>query len=121
MAAVMRLRGACLDHLRARISEELAPPADWRRDSSLPCRCQNCANLARFLADPERESWTFRAVEADRAHLENSIRQARSDVDTFTDRHGRPYSLICTKNQASYQRRTKQRAQDLKDVSLLGS
>ena len=37
----------------------------------------------------------------------------------MTDRRGRPYSLVCTKNQASYERRAKQRRQDLKDLALL--
>jgi hypothetical protein len=36
-----------------------------------------------------------------------------------TDRRGRPYSLVCTKNQASYDRRAKQRENDLADINLL--
>jgi hypothetical protein len=43
-----------------------------------------------------------------------------ADVDTMTDRHGRPYSLVCTKNQASYERRARQRTQDLADIARLG-
>ncbi len=30
-----------------------------------------------------------------------------------TDKRGRPYTLVCTKNQASYARRVRQRTQDL--------
>ncbi len=37
----------------------------------------------------------------------------------MTDRRGRPYSLVCTKNQASYDRGAKQRRQDLADLALL--
>jgi hypothetical protein len=99
----------------------LSPPADWQRASTLPCRCQHCAELARFLADPERKTWVLKAAEAARSHVEESIRRARSDLDTTTDRRGRPYSLVCTKNQASYDRRAKQRRQDLKDLELLTS
>lgn len=117
--ALEPLRTACLAHLRTRIAEPLAPPADWRRDSALPCRCPLCTDLARFLSDSERKTWTLKAAEPNRSHVEQTIKQARCDVDTTTDRRGRPYSLICTKNQASYERRAKQRAQDLKDVARL--
>jgi hypothetical protein len=41
-------------------------------------------------------------------------------VDLTTDRRGRPYTLVCTKNQASYDRRAKQRSKDLEDVIHLG-
>jgi hypothetical protein len=121
LAAIERLRAACVAHLRARIAEPLAPPTDWRRASALPCHCQYCTELAHFLADPERQTWTLKAAEADRRHIEDSIRRAGSDLDTMTDRRGRPYSLVCTKNQASYERRAKQRRQDLKDLALLTS
>jgi hypothetical protein len=40
-------------------------------------------------------------------------------VDCSTDKRGRPYSLVCTKNQASYDRRVGQRKQDLEDLALL--
>ena len=117
--AIGQLQAACVAHLRARIAEPLSPPADWQRASTLPCHCQHCAELARFLADPERQTWVLKAVEAARSHVEESIRRAGSDLDTTTDRRGRPYSLVCTKNQASYDRRAKQRSQDLKDLALL--
>jgi hypothetical protein len=117
--ALERLRTACLAHVRARLAEPLAPPTDWRRDSALPCRCRLCTMLARFLANPEHAAWTLKAAEADRSHVEQTIKQARCDVGMHTDRRGRPYSLICTKNQASYERRAKQRTQDLKDVAKL--
>ena len=120
VASIGRLREACATHLRARIAEPLAPPADWRRDATLPCGCPRCTDLARFLADPARETWVFKAAEADRRHVEGTIQAAKSDVRTATDRRGRPYSLVCTKTQASYDRRASQRAQDLRDMSILG-
>jgi hypothetical protein len=118
-SSVERLRVACVAHLRLRAAEPLAPPADWRRVATLPCRCRNCTDLARFLADPERQTWILKAAEADRSHVEDSIRRAQADLDLTTDRRGRPYSLVCTKNQESYERRARQRRQDLKDLALL--
>jgi predicted 2-oxoglutarate/Fe(II)-dependent dioxygenase YbiX len=120
VTSIGTLREACATHLRARIAEPLAPPADWRRDATLPCGCPRCTDLARFLADPARETWVFKAAEADRRHVEGTIQAAKSDVRPTTDRRGRPYSLVCTKTQASYDRRASQRAQDLRDMSILG-
>jgi 2-oxoglutarate-Fe(II)-dependent oxygenase superfamily protein len=116
---VQRLRIACLGHLRARVAEPLEAPRDWRRASNLACRCSHCGELNSFLADPERKTWTLKAAEAARGHVEGTIRKARCDLDVVTDRHGRPYSLICSKNQASYDRRVKQRSQDLENLKLL--
>jgi hypothetical protein len=114
-----RLHAACLAHLRARIAEPLAPPPDWRRPSAVGCRCVHCTELSRYLADPARETWIFKAVESDRGHVEGTIHTARCDVDMATDRRGRPYSLICIKNQASYERRAKQRAEDTENLAVL--
>jgi hypothetical protein len=52
--------------------------------------------------------------------VEQTIQRAHCDVDLTTDRRGRPYTLVCTKNQASYDRRAKQRRKDLEDVIHLG-
>jgi hypothetical protein len=76
--------------------------------------------LSKFLADPRQPTWVLRAVEHDRGHVEETIRTSNVDVDIKTDRKGRPYSLVCTKNQASYERRAAQRKQDLQDLAQLG-
>jgi hypothetical protein len=114
------LRAACLAHLRARIAEPLAPPADWRRAGAVSCNCQHCKDLSAYLADPAQKVWIFRAAEQHRSHVEGTIRSSHVDLDTATDRRGRPYSLVCTKNQASYERRAKQRTRDLDDLARLG-
>lgn len=117
--ALERLRAACLDHLRARAAEPLEPPADWRRASALGCKCGDCADLSRFLDDPTRKEFVLRAAEAARSHLEQTIRSAKADVDAKTLRQGRPYSLVCTKNRASYERRVVQRGEDLRNISII--
>jgi hypothetical protein len=40
-------------------------------------------------------------------------------VDLTTEKRGSPHTLIATKNQASYERRVKQRRQDLDHVATL--
>jgi hypothetical protein len=117
--AVQRLRVACLQHLKARIAEPLEAPHDWRRANALSCHCRRCNELAVFLADPGAKTWIFRAAEFDRSHVEATIERARCDLDTRTDRRGRPYSLVCTKTQASYERRLKQRNEDLANCKWL--
>jgi hypothetical protein len=118
--AIEPLRAACLAHLRARIAEPLAPPADWRRASAVTCQCGHCKQLSAYLADSTQKVWNFRAAEQHRSHVAATIRGSHVDLDTATDRRGRPYSLVCTKNQASYERRVKQRTQDLADLNRLG-
>ena len=117
--ACLRLRAAALDHLRARCSLDLAPPADWRREACLSCRCEHCLALGRFLQSADQEVWRFKAREADRRHVEDSLRQGRCDVDCSTERKGSPHVLVCTKNQASYERRVAQRRADLDDLTRL--
>jgi predicted 2-oxoglutarate/Fe(II)-dependent dioxygenase YbiX len=118
---VVRLRAACLAHLRARIALPLAPPPDWRRSSIVGCRCQDCSDLSRFLADPKQQTWTLRAAAPARSHVESTILNAKCDLDKKTEQRGRPYSLICTKNQASYKLKVKQRKQDLRDEASLAT
>ena len=113
------LHSACVAHLKQRIAEPLEAPRDWTRPSQLGCKCQHCAELSRFLADPSREDWTLRAAQQIRSHVEDEVRAARADIDCQTLRRGSPHSLICRKNQASYRRRVAQRKQDLADMAVL--
>jgi hypothetical protein len=118
-AAVQRLRDACVAHLDARIALPLEPPRDWRRDSTLGCHCKDCQALAVYLGDAAQKVWIFAAVEARRRHVESTIRNAVCDVGMMTERRGSPHRLICTKNQASYDRRRVQRANDLAERERL--
>lgn len=119
-AAFRRLRAICLEHLHGRIAQTLQPPSDWTRAGMLDCQCHRCNALSQFLKSANQQTWTFKANEFDRSHVAESIKRDGCDVDCVTDRHGRPYSLVCTKNQASYDRRAVQRKQDLEDLARLG-
>ena len=118
-ATVQRLRAACLEHLRARIAEPLEPPHDWARASALACQCADCRQLSRFLADPDQPKWVFKVPEARRKHVQESSQRNGCDLDFRTERVSRPYSLTGTKNQASYDRRAKQRREDLDNLARL--
>ncbi|MBA4176673.1 MAG: hypothetical protein C0505_08940 [Leptothrix sp. (in: Bacteria)] len=119
--ASQRLRAAALAHLQARVSLDLAPPADWRREARVTCRCEHCQSLGRFLRSEDQEVWRFKARETDRCHVEDSIRQGHLDVDCTTERKGSPHVLVCSKNQTSYERRVAQRRADLDDLRRFGA
>jgi hypothetical protein len=111
--AVQRLRDTCLAHLDARIALPLAAPVDWQRNDSVSCTCRDCHALAAYLRNASQQVWTFPAAEPRRRHVESTIQTSRCDVNTATQRRGSPHQLICTKNQASYERRRKQRIHDI--------
>src|SRR5271156_2668537 len=118
-SAAKSLRAACLAHLGARIALTLEPPADWRRASAVGCKCGHCAELSAFLADPARGVWRLRAGQASRSHVEQTIKSARADVSTKTEKQGSPHILLCTKTQASYERAVGQRSTDVADAAAL--
>lgn len=117
--ALDALQAAAITHLERRIAETLEAPQDWTRPSRIGCQCPHCRDLSNFLANGTHESWSLRAAQQVRTHVEDEIRRARADVDTETLRRGSPHSLICRKNQASYERRVVQRNQDLADLAAL--
>ncbi len=118
--AAARLREAALDHLRSRIALPLEAPRDWTRDNPLKCACDDCRALGAFLVSPDQQQWRLKAAQDRRSHVEQNVRSAVCDLDLTTERRGSPHVLVATKNQASYQRRAKQRRQDLEHVSALG-
>jgi len=118
-AAMTGLLAACLAHLETRAAEPLEAPQNWSRASDIRCSCEHCAALRRFLASPSTETWTLKAAERFRGHVEGEIRTARADLDVRTERRGSPHSLVCRKNSASYERRVAQRRQDLADIAIL--
>ena len=64
-------------------------------------------------------TWTLKAAAPQRAHIEEWIRRARCDVDFRTERRGSPHTLVCDKNQASYQARVRQRAADREHLAQI--
>ncbi len=121
LPVAIRLRDEVIAHLQTRIAQDLTAPTNWRRDSQLNCTCKDCTELRLFLDDPNEATWRFKAAEDRRGHITQTIQKNHCDVDQKTEKLSRPYSLICTKNQASYQRRVEQRQKDLTllaDLSL---
>jgi len=91
-------------HLDRQIADVPQPPADHARPGLTACSCADCRKLDTFLRDPRRPCERFPLREARRQHLLEVIRQHSCDLDTAVERRGSPYSLVCTKTTASYQR-----------------
>jgi predicted 2-oxoglutarate/Fe(II)-dependent dioxygenase YbiX len=119
-APVARLHAECVHHLQTRCAQPLAPPSDFKRPSPITCQCASCAELSRFLSAPDRRVWEFKAAEPLRRHVEDAIRKHHCDLDFVTEKRRRPYSLVCTKNQASYERLARQRKKDIEVLGRLG-
>ncbi len=118
-SAIARLRQLVIAYLQTKLAEKLAAPTDWSREHALKCSCKDCHELSLFLKNPGQEQWRFKAAEASRKHLEHSIAQNQCDVSFVTDKQNRPYSLVCTKNQASYLRRVEQAKSDQNALARL--
>lgn len=117
---IQQLHALCLQHLQTRIAEPLAAPANWARENKIKCKCQACAELGQFLESPDRRVWEYQAAEQSRKHVEYSIQNKPVDVNYTTNKSTRPaHTLVCTKNQASYERLVLQRNLDEKHQKLL--
>ena len=89
----------------------------YRPDGSLVPRSEPDA----FVADPHEAVHRFRAAQDRRSHLESVIHSARCDLDCQTEERGRPYTLVCTKNTASYQARLAKYHQDQEHLATIRS
>jgi hypothetical protein len=69
--------------------------------------------LAAFLRDPAARVGRFPLRKDRRQHLHRIIDGRQCDCTHVTERKGSPQTLVCTKTQASYQRRRKQFDSDL--------
>jgi 2OG-Fe(II) oxygenase superfamily len=103
-----RLLHHCLTELRSLTATPIEPPADWRRQADMDCRCADCKELAQFLRDPAEKVHRFPRRKELRQHLHQQIDRHRLDLTHVTERKGSPQTLVCTKNQASYERRLAQ-------------
>ena len=95
------------------------PPADWTIAVNVDCPCELCTKLREFCADPVARIERF-PVRADlRQHLHHTIDAHRLDMFHETERRGRPYTLVCTKNRASHERRIAEYAEDVARMQSL--
>ncbi len=82
-------------------------------------RLPTTLELSRFLNDPNTQTLRFPLAERRRQHLHHVIDGKKLDTTHVTERKGRPYTLVCTKNQASYQRALQAHHVDLDHLAKL--
>jgi hypothetical protein len=110
---------ACCAQLEAQTAHEPQPPADFRREAAIACNCADCAVLKRFLHDPHEKVYRFSAAQHRRSHLDQQIHAGGCDLTLQTEEKGRPYTLVCTKNLASYQAKLRKFKQDQEHLAVL--
>ena len=104
--------------LLARSATVPQEPRDWRIASEIDCDCRHCAKLRAFCRNSAARTERFPLRKDLRKHLHRIIDAHRLDMSHVTERRGRPFTLVCTKNRASYRRRLTEYE---KDVSWMRS
>ncbi len=104
---------AIVEELEFRKSHPPQEPLDWRRESDTGCGCADCKELRRFLNDASAETLRLPLAEPRRRHLHQVIDGRKLDTTHVTERRGRPYTLVCTKTKASYERALRAHEVDL--------
>ena len=105
--------------LLSRSGDPPQPPADWAIADRLSCGCEYCARLRRFCADPDARVHRIPVRAELRAHLRGQIEHAGIDLRCETERRGRPYTLVCTKTRATFERRLRQYRVDIVEMRRL--
>ena len=93
--------------LESATARQPVPPADWARPADVACKCQYCAQLNAFLADPANKVRRIPAREDMRQHLIGIIDRHKCDVKHALERKGSPFSLVLTKTSGSFKRAAK--------------
>ena len=117
--AITHWLSACRRELQMRTARVPQPPKDHRRDAQLSCKCEDCRVLSRFLANPNERECRMPLNKDRRRHLHGIIEANRCDVTHVTERQGRPFTLVCTKTTASYERACKAFERDKRNLSQI--
>ncbi|MEX2214237.1 MAG: 2OG-Fe(II) oxygenase [Phycisphaeraceae bacterium] len=109
---------AIANDLETRASSPPRKPTDWRREAATGCTCADCKALSQFLDDPKQESLRLPLNQTRRQHLHQIIDRRQLDATHATERRGRPFTLVCNKTTATYDRAVQAHQLDL--VQLKG-
>ncbi|MCY3754311.1 MAG: 2OG-Fe(II) oxygenase [Alphaproteobacteria bacterium] len=118
-AAYTSLWRQATDALLGRSSRPPEPPRDWTIAAPIPCECEICTELKTFCRNPAAQVLRFPLRKELRRHLHRQIDAYGLDMFHETQRRGRPFTLVCTKNRASYRRRLDEYAGDVARMEAL--
>ena len=119
-AAFATLWRHAADYLLSRSEAPPRPSPDWAMPAArLSCRCEPCHELRRFCADPCAQILRIAIRKELRRHLRDEIRRADADIRCETERRGSPYTLVCVKTRATYERELGRYRDDIVDMRRL--
>ena len=118
-AAYLLLWRHAADSLLDRSAKPPEAPRDWVLEARVACDCELCAALNAFCGDPVDRVRRFPLRKDLRKHLHRQIDQHRLDMSHVTERRGRPFTLVCTKNRASHKRRLAEYDNDVETMRWL--
>ncbi len=121
LPVIVHLWEQCASFYLRRSATPPPKPTDWTQSVSIPGSDKNplLYELERFARDPDAHEHRFPVREALRLELHRAIQHAGLDMTHLTERHGSPYTLVCTKTRASYERACRQYHSDLADIKRL--
>lgn len=108
-----------VDSLLSRSANRPESPRDWYVAASLRCNCQACRRLKWFCRDPVSRTGVFPMRQELRRHLRDKVRKHRLPMDTRTQKKGKPYRIICTKNRSDHKGRLAEYEADILSMKLL--
>ena len=94
-------------------------PEDKSIEASIECDCEHCRRIVSFCRDRTATVLRYPVRREIRGHLRDAIRHAEIDLECETERRGRPYTLVCTKTPAGYEKRVARYAADIESIRLL--
>ena len=119
LPAIMMLWRYAAGQLLGRSAVPPPGPEDKRIDAPISCQCEHCRNLAAFCFNRNATVIRFRQNESIRAHLESEIWTAHLDIECETLKRGLPYTLVCSKTPAGYEKRMAKYAGDVESMEML--
>lgn len=102
-----------VNELELRKSNPPIEPLDWVRGAAIGCKCADCETLRGFLIDPKVNILKLPMAEKRRIHLQDIIKRNKLDIRHETICKGSPFTLVCTKTNASYEAALKSYDRDL--------
>ncbi|HEY4302346.1 MAG TPA: 2OG-Fe(II) oxygenase [Candidatus Didemnitutus sp.] len=121
LEAVARLWEQCAAFYLRRSATSPPEPADWAQNVAIPGSEKNpfLRELEAFARDAHARARRFPLATALRSVLHQAIDRAGLDMTHVTERKGRPYTLVCTKTRATYERTLRRYRADLVDLRRL--
>ena len=96
----------------------ILPYPNWARPSTAKVE-KLYPQFSAFLKDPVEKVYVYPVRQSVRDQMKQMVLSEGIDVDCKVVEKGRPYQLVCTKNNASYERALRVRAKDEQHLKAL--